>query len=102
MGLQLLHDAMMPLDKQHRPLPKSPEEYAFDPEYAYEHLPQAIKEFIEYGEKSGLVSSGDKGLATTELVVKWRREIAELSTKQRELEEDEYFDKSMKDWADAE
>ena len=102
LALQLLHDLMRPLDKQHKPLPKIREEHADDIEDAYEHLPKDIKAFIEYAETSGLVSSGDKSLATTELVVKWCREIAELSTKQWELEEDEYFDKTKMNWADAE
>ena len=69
---------------------------------SYENLPKTIKATIEAAQQGGLVSTEDKSLATTQLVVMWCSTIAELSDKQWEIEQDEYFNKKREADAQAE
>ena len=101
-ALHYLHELVMPLNKQHQPVPKIPDEDAEMTPDPYESLPKSIKATIEAAQHGGLVSREDKSLATTELVVKWCRRIAELSDKQWEIEQDEYFNKKNTAPAQAE
>ena len=100
--LHYLHELVLPLNKQHQPIPKitdEDDEPTLDP---YESLPKSIKATIEAAQHGGLVSREDKSLATTQLVVKWCSTIAELSDKQWEIEQDEYFNKKREAHAQAE
>ena len=101
-ALYYLHELVMPLNKQHKPLPKIPDEDAEATLDPYENLPKSIKATIEAAQQGGLVSTEDKSLATTQLVVMWCSTIAELSDKQWEIEQDEYFNKKREADAQAE
>ena len=107
LDLHMLHELVLPLNKQHQPVlkipePKIPDEDAEKTPDPYESLPKSIKEFIEWAQVDGLVSSENEKLATTELVVKWCKHIAELSDMQWEIEQYEYYNKKKTAHAQAE
>ena len=100
-GLQMLHEMVLGMDKQYRPVPKSHPD-AETPLCEYDLLPEQIKAEIEMAINMGLVTSDNKAIAATELVFTWCTTIAELSDKQWDLDEEEYLNKKAKSNAEAE
>ena len=89
-GLEMLHELVHPVNKAYKVQPKVLDKDAEGTVDPYENLPESIEDFIEWAQANGLVSREDKGVAATELVVKWCEAIGEFSDKQWTVQKYEY------------
>lgn len=89
-GLQYLHELRLPLNKRFKGAPR-PSNEMVDVEIAFEGLPDKVKKAIEWAQGNKMVSTSDKEMATTELVVKWCRYIKPFVNMAKEISLDEFY-----------
>ena len=85
-GLEYLHELCLPLNKKYNPITED----GADASDARDHIPEKVKEFVQWAEGMDMVSRTDKAEATTQFVVKWCWYIKGVADKLCELNQDAY------------
>ena len=94
--LQALYNEMLPLTRNHKPLPKPERDAGFEEVHT---LPEAAKTYFEWAASNEISSSADERVQKTEAIVKWCRHIAAMGKKQKALKDDEWRENRAKyDW----